>query len=330
MLSSIKKYNLGRKKNSIQQDPECPIPSAGRASEEEEECMDLLKSIIYLGGAIFIVMTFFGSFKTVPAGHVGVVKRFGRVLPETLEPGLNLKIPFVDFVHNVDCRMTSVQYTGEAFSSDLQNIYATLDLQYSLSKSLADEMVVNIGTRQHAEEYFINKAMAESLKAATCNYTAEELVTSRPIVKQKIEEKVFNYLHSSVEDYDMEQLFLIDNLALTNFHFSGEFNAAIEAKVKAEQDALKAVQEKARRVTIAEAMQEQVQIQADAEAYQITTVADAKAAGIILEAQALADNPELLQLRGVERWDGILPSFLIGNGNGTASMSFPIVNLGQG
>lgn len=317
------------RKNSVVNDPECPRPSAGPAEDEEfEECMSSLKFFIYVGAIFFSVSAFFGCFKTVPAGHIGVVKRFGLVLPDTMDPGLNTKIPFIDYVHNVDCRMSSVEYYGEAFSSDLQVIYATLDMQYSIAKSLADEMIVNIGKRHQAEEYFVHKSMAESLKAATCNYTAEELVTSRPLVKAQIEDKINTYLQDSVRPFGMDQLFVIDNLALTNFHFSPDFNAAIEAKVKAEQDALKAVQEKTRRITLAEAWQEQIQIAADAEAYQIITVADAKAAGIILEAQALADNPELLQLRGVERWDGDLPSYLIGSGNGTsASMSFPIIDL---
>ena len=52
---------------------------------------------------------------------------------------------------------------------------------------------------------------------------------------------------------------------------------------------------------------------ADAEAYQIEVASMARADAIRREAEALKDNPALIQLRIAEKWDGKLPQFSGGN-----------------
>ncbi len=114
----------------------------------------------------------------------------------------------------------------------------------------------------------------------------------------------------------------IANVAITDFDFSTEFNRAIEEKVKAEQDALKAVNEKLRRVTQAEAAAAERTLAADARAYEIEVSSKARADAIRREAQALKNNPELIQLRMAEKWDGVLPRV-------TGEGMIPLINLGD-
>ena len=68
--------------------------------------------------------------------------------------------------------------------------------------------------------------------------------------------------------------------AITDFDFSAEFNRAIEEKVRAEQEALKAKNEKLRRVTQAEAAAAERTLAADAAAYEIEVESKARAAAI--------------------------------------------------
>ena len=109
----------------------------------------------------------------------------------------------------------------------------------------------------------------------------------------------------------------IANVAITDFDFSEEFNKAIELKVKAEQEALQAKNEKLRRVTQAEAAAEERKLAAAAEAYEIEINSKARAEAIRIEAQALKDNPALIELRSVEKWNGQLPQV-----NGQSAMPF--------
>ena len=283
-------------------------------------------SFMYIFG--FLVEVADKSLTTIPAGHVGVAQRWGKIVDDVLEPGLNTKVPWVDVIHVVNTKIKTITYEGEAFSYDLQHIYATIDVQYSIAPSLAPKMFTNIGDRKTAEKMFVPKAIAESLKAITCKYTSTELVYNRPVVKEEVRAMVINYLSSSIEDYGMDQLFEIQNVLLTNFEFTDYFNQAIEEKVKTDQEVLQAKHYKDRTITDAEAEQERQQMKADAEAYEIKTVAQAKANAIVWEAQALSDEPDYYKLRLLEKWNGELPEFLIGQGNGTVpSATFPIIDL---
>ena len=109
-------------------------------------------------------------------------------------------------------------------------------------------------------------------------------------------------------------------MAITDFRFSEEFDRAIELKVKAEQEALQARNEKVKRVTQAEAAYQEKKLAADAAAYDIEARSKAKALAIEREAKALKDNPELIQLRLSEKWDGTLPKF-------TGAETVPFINV---
>lgn len=78
--------------------------------------------------------------------------------------------------------------------------------------------------------------------------------------------------------------------------------------------------EKLRRVTQAEAAAAERTLAADAEAYQIEVASKARAEAIRREAEALRDNPSIIQLRIAEKWDGRLPHVNGGN-------AIPLLNI---
>jgi len=160
----------------------------------------------------------------------------------------------------------------------------------------------------------------ESVKAITALYTAEQLITRRDEVKAKIQEQINSFLNETLMEKDLAGLLTIANVAITDFDFSAEFNRAIEEKVRAEQEALKAKNEKLRRVTQAEAAAAERTLAADAAAYEIEVESKARAAAIEREAEALEGNPQLIQLRIAEKWDGTLPRFSGGD-------SIPLINI---
>ena len=246
----------------------------------------------------------------VPSGHVGVVTRFGKVLGDVLTPGLNTKNPIYDKVRIIDCRIQSKDDESSAFSNDLQVVATSTSMQYSLEPSKVADMYRSIGTRHALEEELIEKAVSESIKAVTTNFTAQALITNRPLVKNKIIEFINTYMTDSLIDKQLNGLVKVANIALTNFQFSHEFSQAIEDKVRAEQEALKAEQEKVMAIVYAEAAEAEEKIRADAEAYRISALATARADAIEAEAAALDQQEELLDLRALEKWNGELPEFM--------------------
>ncbi len=258
---------------------------------------------------IVIIILATSSFVIVESGHVGVIRTLGAVQPVPLTEGFHLKKPFIDKIEQIDVRLNKAQSKSAAASKDLQTVQTQVTVQYSLLGPSAPETYQKIGTREVVAATVIEPAIQESVKAITAQYTAEQLVTKRAEVKLQIQEAIDNFIDVTLKDKNVPAALKISNVAITDFEFSDEFNKAIELKVRAEQEALQAKNEKTKRVTQAEAAYQEQKLAADAAAYDIEARSRAKADAIEREAKALKDNPALIQLRLSEKWDGTLPKF---------------------
>jgi regulator of protease activity HflC (stomatin/prohibitin superfamily) len=258
---------------------------------------------------IVIIILATSSFVVVESGHVGVIRTLGAVQPVPLSEGFHLKKPFIDKIEQIDVRLNKAQSKSAAASKDLQTVQTQVTVQYSLLGPSAPETYQKIGNREVVAATVIEPAIQESVKAITAQYTAEQLVTKRAEVKLQIQEAIDNFIDVTLKDKNVPAALKISNVAITDFEFSEEFNRAIELKVRAEQEALQAKNEKTKRVTQAEAGYQEQKLAADAAAYDIEARSRAKADAIEREAKALKNNPELIQLRLSEKWDGTLPKF---------------------
>lgn len=265
----------------------------------------MVAGIVFL--LAFLLMSGASPFVIVDAGHVGVVKWFGAVQKTTFDPGPHFKVPFAQTVEHIDTRLGGMDAEANAASRDLQNVVAKVSVQFSLLSTDVVEMVNNLGDREKLAEAIIAKAVQESVKAVTARYNAEELITKRVEVKIGIQQAIVTYIDDTLQEKRLGGLVTVANMSITDFDFSDEFNKAIEAKVKAEQDALRAENEKKQLITQSEAQAAKVKLTADAEAYKVEREAAARASAITKEGEALRANPEIVRLRIAERWDGVLP-----------------------
>jgi prohibitin 2 len=183
---------------------------------------------IYLGVVIIVaVATLLStSFVTVAAGSVGVVTQFGAVTGTTFGQGLHLKIPFIQGVTKMDIRTrkyTAAQLT--AASKDLQNVTTTIAINYKLDLAQATTVYRTIGMEYM--EVIAHPAIQETVKEITAKYNAEECITNRAAVKDAIATALIERL--SIRGI------ITESVNITDFQFSPEFTAAIEAKVVAQQ-----------------------------------------------------------------------------------------------
>ena len=271
------------------------------------------KSFITFGLFALLFLIAQSVFVIVDAGHVGVVKRLGAVQSTPLNEGFHFKLPVIDEVIQLDIRLRKVFNESISASKDLQTVRTEVTVQYSLNGAVSPVSIQKIGIRQVIESTLIEPAIQESVKSVTALYTAEQLITNREEVKLNIQEEVEQFINTTLSRKDAPNTLSIANVAITDFAFSSEFNRAIELKVKAEQEALQAKNEKTRRVTQAEAAAAEKKLAAEAEAYQISVESKARASAIKREANALKGNPALIQLRMAEKWNGELPKFSSGN-----------------
>ncbi len=273
-----------------------------------------MKALVPVALVLFVglLVLLSGMAVVVEAGHVGVQRTLGAVRPEPLKEGFHLKRPFLDQVEQVDVRLTASHAQATAASKDLQTVTTQVTTQYSMNGELAPLIYQRVGSLGKVSAALVEPAIQECVKAVTAKFTAEELVTKRELVKQQIQEALVSYINTTLREKGLENSLVVANVAITDFSFSPEFNRAIELKVQAEQQALQAKNEKIKRVTQAEAAASERTLSADAEAYSTEVQSKARADAIKREADALKQSPELIRLRAVEKWDGVLPRITSG------------------
>lgn len=235
--------------------------------------------------ALLIVLL--NSFTTVKAGHSGVVTTFGKVSENVLSEGLHFKIPFIQQIILVDNRVQKAEVACSAASKDLQTVSSTIAVNYKVLNSYSANVYKNIGLDY--ESVIITPAIQECVKAVTAKFTAEELITNR----QAIGDQMMELLKAKINTYGID----IQIFNITAFDFTAEYNAAIEAKQTAQQNALKAEQD-LQRIKV-EAEQKIAQAQAEAEAYR-------------LKSEKI--TPEILISNYIDKWDGKLPTVVSGDG----------------
>lgn len=247
----------------------------------------LIKHIVVLIVALVLIWS---SFGTISAGEKGIKTRFGAVTGKIYDAGLYVKLPFIEKVIPMNVQTQKEQTEASAASSDLQNVNATIAVNYSVDPTQVATIYKTIGI--DFKNRVIDPAIQENVKAVTANFTAEQLVTKREEVRDQIQTK----LTEKLKTFGI----LVESFSIVNFNFSPSFNQAIEAKVTAEQNALAAKNKL-----------EQVKY----EAQQAVEKATGNASAIRVEANALQQNPSVLKLReienqgkAIEKWNGNLPN----------------------
>ena len=246
--------------------------------------------------AIGLVVLLTASIRIVPVGHLGVVKHWGKVNHEvTLSEGLHLITPIRTTVKYINIKLLKYNKKTSASSQDLQIVSTMVSIQFSLTE--VSQLYQKIGDEAAVTYVLLKPAVEESVKAVTARYTAEALIKRRPEVKVEIGNTITAFLEKTLNKKGLDkQSLLVANVAITEFDFSQEFNKSIEMKVRAEQQALQAKNEKIKKITDAEAIAEKIKIESTA-----------RANAIRREARALRENPHLIEYKQVEKWDGTLP-----------------------
>jgi regulator of protease activity HflC (stomatin/prohibitin superfamily) len=252
-----------------------------------------VKTIIGAVSAIVLVVVLFAMWPlaSIPAGHRGVVTLFGNVQGRVLEPGLNLINPMAH-VYDVNVQQQKIDIKGDAASKDLQHVSTTLAVNYHLNPTTVDKLFANIGL-DYQSKLLLGTAQ-DAFKGVTSQYTAEQLIGKREDVRTNIRQILAaKVAHLSGNTLDVDDVFI------TNFDFSKEFNDAIESKQSASQKAEKAMQDLRRIKT---------------EAEQRIAQAEGEAKAIAIQAQAVTSQggAAYVQLQAIQKWDGKLPMYQLG------------------
>jgi regulator of protease activity HflC (stomatin/prohibitin superfamily) len=256
------------------------------------------------------VMVGLSSFMTIESGSKGVLMQWGSVVG-ILDSGFHFIVPFRDSVIIMNTQTQLAEAMDQSCGTlDTQEVWVDIAVNYRLNELAVDKIYTNL--RQNYESRIIIPNIKESIRGTTSDFTAEELLQKRELVKSRFME----ILLTRVAPYDID----VVDVAITNYRFNQDFLDITNAKVISLQEALKAQNDLLR---IGFEAQQQI-IQAEAQANATIATATAEATAKIIEAEAnskaiqlvqeqLAKNPEYLQYLSIIHWDGKLPYFFGGD-----------------
>ena len=254
----------------------------------------------------------FGFFAKVDSGYVGIQTRFGKIEDTVLPAGFHVTGWFTQ-VKPVNIRTQIMKVELVAFSADIQQVTLSLAINYNITPEVANKLLRTVGT-DYGNTIMVPRVQ-EDAKAVVSNYTAESLIANR----EKLSGEILVLLRNDLEEYGIT----ISTVSVENIDFTDAFEAAVEAKQVATQEAQKAKtlqeqqtmearQDAERKKLAAEANAEVVRTQADAAAYETRVKAEAQAEANKLVAETITDN--LIDYMEAQTWNGQLPGIYASDG----------------
>lgn len=242
------------------------------------------------GVAVFLATIVVGSFTIISAGHTGVQVTFGEVNMTPLSEGVHFVNP-LSSIKDVDVRLQKAELKGaSAGTKDLQQVHTDIVVQYRLNAGKVPHIYKEFGL--NVDDKVLGPGINEAFKSVTGHYTSEELITKRDEVSMAITE----HLRNKMAPFNID----VSGVSLVNFGFSADYQKAIESKVIATQNKLKAEQDL-----------ERIKVEAASRVAQ----AKGEAEAIAIQAQAIQSNggQNYVQLQWIQKWDGNLPNTMLGD-----------------
>ena len=263
------------------------------ANENNGKGIGMLVIIVLV--VVLAAVVLFNSFTVVNEGFIGVKYQFGKIVASDLTAGLNFHIPFVEEIQQVDTREQIYSVMTDAYTSDTQTVNELqLKVNYYYDGTQLSDIIRTIGI-QNVETKLLVPNVAKITKDEIGKVQAEKLVQNRSDVQ--------NSIFTSIKETLAPQGIIVTAFAIENLSFDDAFEASIQAKVIAAQDALKMQnktaekeEEAKQQVIAAQAAADSQKIQADAEAYAIQVVQE-----------QIAQSPDYIEYLKISNWNGVLP-----------------------
>lgn len=264
--------------------------SAPKSSPAKELATPVLIVVLLV---VFIIIC--NPIAMVGVGERGVKVTLGKVAPESYGEGIHLITPFISKIKNMDVKTQKRFIETPVYTKDIQQAKISYVINYNLQPDNAYKMYRQVG--MNYEDTILMPVVEGTIKDVIGKWNAQDLVANREIATKEILTKLQKHLtdnYINVTDFQM-----------TAINYSAVFERAIESKVTAQQEALKA---------------KNTTVQIQEEAKQKLISAEAEAKSMTIRANALSRNRALVEYEAVQKWDGKLPSYMMGN-------SIPFINL---
>ena len=242
----------------------------------------------------FIIM--FNPFVMVGPGERGIKIKLGEVEPEVYNEGLHFIFPFIQKFKTMNVKTQKNTIQTSVYTKDIQQARITYVLNFNVQPDKVNKLFQEVG--MDYVNTILTPVVEGTIKDIIGKWNAQDLIANREKATGDILFKLQNQLkdnYINVTDFQMVEI-----------NYSDVFERAIESKVTAEQEALKAKNKT---------------VQVEEEAKQKVIAAQAEAKSMAIRAQALSQNKSLVEYEAVQKWDGRMPQYMMGN-------TIPFINIG--
>lgn len=302
---TMRKYQRKRKqtkKQSVEilEEFKSRIPAINNYIKERASQMDgkNLATPVMVTLLLIIFIIICNPIAIVGVGERGVKVTLGQVSPQSYTEGIHLITPFISKIVNMNVKTQKTYIQTDLYTKDIQQAKISYVINYNLQPQNAHKMYREVGTGY--VDNILMPVVEGTIKDVIGRWNAQDLVANREAATIDILGKLQKQLEPRYIN--------VTGFQITDINYSGVFEKAIESKVTAEQEALKA---KNRTVQIQE------------EAKQKIISAEAEAKSMAIRANALTQNKALVEYEAVQKWDGKLPEYMMGN-------TIPFLNMAAG
>ncbi len=258
---------------------------------------------------------FFTSCATVMPDQVGVIRKFGKLENNVRQPGLVGFNPFTTKVVKVPVRTMNLAIVENLPSKEGLTIRSESSILYRIKSDAVPQILLETGMQY--EEMLILPVFRSAASDICSKYDAKDMHSSkRAEIEKEIKERLIEVC--------APKGFIIEAVLLKSISLPDGLSRSIEAKLEAEQDALRMQfvldrqrQEAQRQIIDAEGAKEIAKIQAEGKKNATIIDSEAKARSMEIEAEGMKKaneqiseslTPNMLKLKQIEAFQKLSTS----------------------
>jgi regulator of protease activity HflC (stomatin/prohibitin superfamily) len=158
------------------------------------------------------------------------------------------------------------------------------------------------------EENVIKPKLKSALALTVSRYNPIEVYSNR---RQNIQDEVYEKMKIDINSYHLK----LNQIDIREVYYNEEYERAINSKKLEEQKVLTLIE-------ITKQKREQ-EIQAEIDKNIAIKVAEGQARALQIKGQSVVNNPKIVELEWISKWNGQLPTYMLGSGQGV------MLNLGK-
>jgi regulator of protease activity HflC (stomatin/prohibitin superfamily) len=304
------------------------IPHPRDEDDRRSSGFPIFRTILVVFAVLFAVSMFLGSWFQVSQNERTVVDTWGK-FSYVASPGLNFKVPFMQGTHDyrVDIQDLTPDKPVNTYTVDNQEV----DIMFNLFYRVPEDKIQYLFTNNRDYKARLFTMTLDRLKSEMGQVNVQIVAEKRG----ELRDRIFRVLKSSAEHLGVE----VTDFQLTDLQYTKAFRDAVNnaavAKANVEsfeyqrqQAEKQAMTDKVKAEGLANGARETARgeadanlLKAEAEAKAIRLKGEAQAAAIKAQSDALKENAALVELEKAKRWDGKLPTQMLG------SAPIPFMNI---